>query len=147
MSEIQFPSDCSSTGSGYSIAPGTWNQELHQWTPLPSLYDFDYKSLPLSEEETIRLLHIQRNRINKTSRFTLIACKLKEAPRYQAVSYVWGSNRRTSSLHFSNGRALWITHNLGVALEYVVPRCSTGYLWIDQICMLFTLKPARDHRY
>lgn len=96
--------------------------------------NFKYALLPLPFPTSIRLLSVQWSGTAKETTFDLVAFTLEDAPPYQAVSYVWGSDKRDRSLTLANGHTLWITENLETALEYVVKQCSTGYLWIDQLC-------------
>lgn len=108
--------------------------------------NFDYASLPLPSQESIRLLSVQHvDCTNETTietpteiKLDLVAFTLAGAPSYQAVSYVWGSNTRDRRLTLACRQPLWITENLQVALESVVKHCSTGHLWIGQLCTFHT---------
>jgi hypothetical protein len=112
-----------------------------------ALTNFDYASLPLPTIDSIRLLSVKNDPITKTVELSLVAFTLSAVPPYDAVSYVWGSNSRTRCLRLSNNDALWITENLELTLEYVIPRCSTGFLWIGQLCMLLVSQIKRVAAY
>ncbi|KAL8711719.1 MAG: hypothetical protein Q9220_003890 [cf. Caloplaca sp. 1 TL-2023] len=68
----------------------------------------------------------------------------KESPKYQALSYTWGSTDDPSEISIvetqnegftgSWGR-LAVTHNLGVALRYLRSEAATRDIWIDAICV------------
>lgn len=61
---------------------------------------------------------------------TLSACRTL----YQAVSYAWGDPNRSHSMNLNGQQSLAITETLATALSRLTRMCSTGYLWIDQIC-------------
>ena len=46
---------------------------------------------PLSSENTIRILRLEPGGYNDPICCTLIEVKLDEQPRYEAISYAWGS--------------------------------------------------------
>lgn len=98
--------------------------------------NFDYTAVPLSTDDSIRLIAVQHDAVSEEPIFDLKVYSLSSIPEYHAVSYVWGSNIRSRQLHLPNNQTIWITENLELALKYVVPRCSSGLLWIDQLCML-----------
>ena len=54
---------------------------------------------------------------------------------YQAVSYFWGDPIQDHSLKINGQHYLPITKSLAVALPQLTQICSTGFLWIDQICI------------
>jgi hypothetical protein len=66
--------------------------------------------------------------------FSLFHTTTKAAPRYDTVSYVWGPPHRTKELWLQDGTAILITEALEAALPHITIH-STGYLWIDQICI------------
>ncbi|OAG04395.1 HET-domain-containing protein [Paraphaeosphaeria sporulosa] len=67
--------------------------------------------------------------------YSLIESTLDQAPHYEALSYVWGTSDRNETITLNDGKLLYITKPLKEALAFVERQCSTGYLWIDQICI------------
>ena len=65
---------------------------------------------------------------------TLETVRLEDAPPYFALSYVWGSTERVTSL-YCNGQVLPITRNLAVALNALFYRFEKAYVWVDAICI------------
>jgi heterokaryon incompatibility protein (HET) len=96
--------------------------------------DFDYRRQPLSSHSSIRLISVQYDSTSNMPSFDLVTFSLDDAPKYSAVSYVWGRSERTHSLRLPGFKDLWITKSLATALEYLPRHCRTGFLWIDQIC-------------
>lgn len=112
--------------------------------------NFNYASLPLPSLDSIRVLRFKYNASTREAtekrtegtakemtkaKFDIVAFDLDDAPPFHAVFYVWGSDIRDRPLTLASRQNLWITENLETALESVVKHCSTGYLWIDQLCM------------
>lgn len=101
-----------------------------------------YQYLPLNaESEDIRLLTLQRSQdigFDDPVHCSISHVSLREIgePRYETISYVWGSARETASI-FLNGRELTVPKSAEQAL-----RCmrlhDTGRereLWIDAVCI------------
>lgn len=65
----------------------------------------------------------------------MIETTFDQAPAYETLSYVWGTTDRNKTVPLRNGKLLRITKLLKEALPFVETQCSTGYLWIDQICI------------
>lgn len=63
----------------------------------------------------------------------------EDTPKYEALSYVWGSTNNLSSVHVfhaRNGNAtLPVTQNLATALPYLRYRFRRRTMWIDAICI------------
>ena len=60
--------------------------------------------------------------------FDLITMALDKAPKYEPVSYVWGSGDREARLPFLTGGSVKITQRLSNSLKELSKECSTGYL-------------------
>jgi hypothetical protein len=122
-------------------------QKVESADPVPqsARVNFDYRSLPLPTKDSIRLLSLQHKSFTNSPEYSLVAFTLEDAPPYDALSYVWGSNVRDRSLLLPDNKILYITKNLETALDYVLPRCSAGYLWIDQICMFVVSHTHKVH--
>lgn len=110
--------------------------------PLPfGLGVLDY------ERKQIRLLRLAPRDIAAQ----LICCNvevfdLEAAPVFQAVSYEWGSREKECSIRV-NGKLVVIRHNLAHFLDMFQCRPdSTGYLWIDQICIDQSSTVERNHQ-
>ena len=93
----------------------------------------------LETHHSIRLLNIIPIKVDTAEeprwRYKLITTNTQDAPAYETLSYVWGTSSRNESLELSNGTLLRTTKTLEQALPNIANQCSTGYLWIDQICI------------
>ena len=69
------------------------------------------------------------------SHYSIIQTTLEQAPAYETLSYVWGTNHQDQIVTLKDGKFLRITRPLKEALPLVEKQCKTGYLWIDQICI------------
>ena len=65
--------------------------------------------------------------------YSIVHFNLENAPLYEAVSYVWGSPRRSHKIMLMDGRTLYVTTSVAYAMPYLANACQTSYLWIDQI--------------
>lgn len=105
---------------------------------------------PLKTSRNIRLLRVSVSSATTAQRQTAHAptenanrtsYELVEVPlstcsdTYEAVSYAWGNTTQSHSLQINGQYQLPITETLATALPYLTKPCSTGYLWIDQICI------------
>ncbi|KAJ9660012.1 hypothetical protein H2201_007117 [Coniosporium apollinis] len=96
---------------------------------MPVVYQYQ----PLRDESSIRLLKL------KPSGGSELICELLEVsitnpPKYEALSYAWGSGQATSSIQCS-GKPLSVSANCAAALHRLRQRFSSRLLWIDQICI------------
>jgi len=95
---------------------------------------FNYQRL--DTPSSFRLLQIERpDDTNAPCHYSLIQTTFDQAPLYETLSYVWGTSDRGEMMTLRNGKFLRITRLLKEALAFVEKQCSTGYLWIDQICI------------
>ncbi|KAL1637238.1 hypothetical protein SLS58_009425 [Diplodia intermedia] len=104
--------------------------------------NFYYKYQKLESDRHIRLLKIHHGvgpRWKGWKRhgplFSLVHVSLDDLPKFEAVSYVWGSDARWERLPMTNGDAMSITKSVFEALPFLVDESETGFLWIDQICI------------
>jgi hypothetical protein len=112
-------------------------------TPQP----YQYKSL--KQDDEIRLLKVEETSSSpyqQRFKFTLVHSTIDEGPLYETVSYVWGSSLRDRHLPLSDGMVLGINENLEIAILKLARWCSTGYLWIDQICINQASISERNHQ-
>lgn len=107
-----------------------------------------YQYKPLRHEREIRLLKASKvsASIQQPLAFSLIHAIIENVPPYEPISYVWGPDARSHTLALSDGTVLHITENLDHAIADVVRHCSTGYLWIDQICINQADTTERNHQ-
>lgn len=68
--------------------------------------------------------------------FELAVRPLEQAPRYNALSYCWGSGNREESI-LCNGKEFLITKVLVEALKqvFLLDRNGAEWIWVDQICV------------
>ncbi|CAL8574396.1 hypothetical protein XPA_000356 [Xanthoria parietina] len=106
----------------------------------------EYKYTPLDEKAgEIRLLTLLPGRFNAPICVTLETKVLSHAniPKYQALSYAWGSELDRLNIHVVAGRgvqgvksaALSVTRNLFEGLKHLRQTRRSTVLWIDQICV------------
>lgn len=68
---------------------------------------------------------------------------------YEAVSYVWGTNEQNRLLPILDEgtiKYIPITEALEKALPFLSHKCSTGFLWIDQLCIDQDNVKERNHQ-
>ena len=99
------------------------------WRKTPA---YTYKDLDGDDE--IRLLKVTRSQESKFL-YEIVHTNLKDAPDFQAVSYAWGRRTLDSKLPLANGSYLPVTASIQKAIPFLSCHCSTGYLWIDQLCL------------
>ncbi|KAH8585865.1 heterokaryon incompatibility protein-domain-containing protein [Bisporella sp. PMI_857] len=100
-------------------------------------FNNSYQYSTLGKDHEIRLLKLWATPISNQPQynFDLIHTTIHQAPAYEALSYVWGPGLRNQALILDGGSTLYITENLERAISVVSRHCSTGYIWIDQICI------------
>lgn len=121
---------------------------------VPSFYNYvsrqptpqnQYNYRPLTEREDIRLLKVSVPWYGP-SKFAIIHTPLSKAPKFQTVSYHWGSSTHRHTLALEDGKTLPITDSLARAIPKLSKLCTTGYLWIDQICIDQNNIPERNQQ-
>jgi hypothetical protein len=106
-----------------------------------------YEYHPLQQEHEIRLLRVTGTSDSSQQwDFSLIHTTIDHAPPYETISYVWGPNLLNHSLALSTGTVLRINENLERVLNRAVRHCSTGYLWVDQVCISQADTAERNHQ-
>ena len=90
-----------------------------------------YKYKELTGEDEIRLLRLAHGE----QTFAIEHRRVKNVPAYEALSYVWGDDRRRNEFYLADGTVLYLNDNLFEALRYLPRHCGNEYLWIDQICI------------
>jgi hypothetical protein len=110
-----------------SVQPHSRSSPYH-YRPLEAHYEL--RLIKVSREETA-----PKHGHRPTYRYEIIHADLDTStPSYQTVSYVWGVGSRDERLFLSSGAYLLITTTLVTAIHLLSEHCSTGYLWVDQIC-------------
>lgn len=66
---------------------------------------------------------------------TIVITALRDAPQYDALSYVWGNPIRNCYLVLCDGTSVPITRSIAEAVPFLLNTRRTGYLWIDQVCI------------
>ena len=96
-----------------------------------------YSYRKLNTETSFRLLKIEPppDDPNTQCQYSLIETTFEDAPRYETISYLWGTTDRCETVTLKDGESLRVTKPLKEALPFVEFHCSTNYLWIDQICI------------
>ncbi|KAK0647040.1 heterokaryon incompatibility protein-domain-containing protein [Cercophora newfieldiana] len=113
---------------------------------LAVLDPFRYHYRPL-EENQIRVLRLlPPSKVSGSSPDSTIECKiihvlLSDWTPYEALSYAWGSNALTKTIHVKgSGRhfrsgTIRITESLWAALIHLRKASESRDLWIDQLCI------------
>ncbi|PQE29475.1 Heterokaryon incompatibility protein [Rutstroemia sp. NJR-2017a WRK4] len=104
----------------------------------------------LSHDRAIRILEL----LPSVKSQDAIQCRLKEfnlddkksGPKYEAISYVWGSPTGTFPIS-CDGKVLLVTENCLTALYQLRRRARARVLWIDAVCIdQAKTKDATDER-
>ena len=92
-----------------------------------------YAPLTQSSRE-FRVLHILPGRKSQTVKSYLAVVSLYDRPNYEALSYVWGSQKSREPIRLC-GRAVRVTTNLLDALKAVRLPDVERVMWIDALCI------------
>jgi hypothetical protein len=94
-----------------------------------------YHYQKLAGPRHLRLLKLLENSHNGQV-YNLIETLLDAAPAYEAISSVWGDQRKCETLRIqSSCLGIDITSSLKDALSQLRPYSKTRHLWIDQTCI------------
>lgn len=104
-----------------------------------------YKYNELSGKDSIRLMTLQPGRNGDSLHCSLSEVPLRKAPKYEALSYVWGDATITEPI-CCDGSSLYITDTLKIALQRLRLPKSPRLLWIDQICIDQSDTDERGHQ-
>lgn len=93
-----------------------------------------YSYVPFAEDSEIRLLAIMFS--SESVEYMMFIVDLNDAPRYDALSYVWGDPTKTDEV-LVNGATVKITRNLADFLgQFTKFGGANGILiWVDAICI------------
>jgi hypothetical protein len=104
-----------------------------------------YKHKRFSDEDSIRLLQLQPGVFNEDVKITLIEAPLSKLPKYEALSYVWGSPTPDTAIS-CHELELLVTENCVLAMRRLRRRFTTRLLWIDAICIDQTSGEEKQHQ-
>jgi Heterokaryon incompatibility protein (HET) len=99
-----------------------------------SSYYSAYKYRPLVANKEIRLLVIHDGEVDQRLTGSLIHVQLDKVPKYQAISYAWGSDVQDSYFQTAEGY-LPITQSLHSAIRRIRKKDSYITVWADAICI------------
>ncbi|KAN0104244.1 HET domain containing protein [Hyaloscypha variabilis] len=88
----------------------------------------------LQEKDEIRLLHLHPGTGTSPLKCTLHHVQLSDCPRYEALSYQWGSESSPRTIEF-NDQPRHVRSNLYFALQHLRHRRKTRVLWVDALCI------------
>ena len=106
----------------------------------PPSMDIDidpYSYRPLYGDQ-IRLLYLFAGQYHDDLIATLAHVDLNQHPKYEALSYTWGSSFKDCHVSFMIGtgvKKIAITKNLEAALLRLRSVEQTRVMWIDQVCI------------
>lgn len=100
--------------------------------PLSSVNGYPYKPLPTPT--SIRLLKLGPSRGGTPRRAKLIVVDLKNSPKYDCLSYVWGE-RTDPGTCICDNQEVSITRNLAGFLGQYCHKERARPIWIDSICI------------
>jgi hypothetical protein len=104
-----------------------------------------YNHKRFSDQDSIRLLQLQPGAFDDDIRITLIEAPLSKPPKYEALSYVWGSPTPDSAIS-CHGLELLVTENCVLAMRRLRRHIRTRLLWIDAICIDQTSDEEKQHQ-
>ncbi|OJD31814.1 heterokaryon incompatibility protein [Diplodia corticola] len=119
--------------------------------PVPVSSTFQHR--PLTDPRHIRLLRLHPGHfaLRKDApwliEYEIVHVSLDAAPAFEAVSYVWGSSAKSHMVRIlPTNRTLAITEALIQVLAHLNKSSTTGYLWIDQLCINQDDELERNHQ-
>lgn len=101
---------------------------------LPYGYLAPLKYKPLQQTGEVRLLQIEPGTGSEDLCGRLLYTALKDLPRYNALSYTWGSGPRTKHILCDQCK-LPVTENLHEAMRRFRQSDARMTIWIDQVCI------------
>jgi hypothetical protein len=110
-------------------------------------HTFTYHALD-SHTDEIRLISLEPCDLSQGDSqvaCTLITAKLSENPKYEALSYMWGSLSNSATITV-DGQGLAVGENLWLALRQLRLGASRRTIWIDAICINQADTTERNHQ-
>jgi len=93
-----------------------------------------YQYSPLLSETSIRLLELRPREGNDSLECALHETELENAPKYEAISYVWGDPANRVNI-LCDGKTIGITQNLYDVLLRLRFEDRSRIVWADAICI------------
>jgi len=121
----------------------TESQEQSPPNHLSVALQSEYEYTALGSTTSFRLVVLKPGNELGPIKCNLKALRMEEAPIYEALSYVWGSNERTHTMSCNNA-PMKITKSLDTALRILRKLSQSRRLWIDQICIDQNNVPERS---
>jgi hypothetical protein len=104
-----------------------------------------YQHKRFSDQDSIRLLQLQPGAFEDDISITLLEAPLLKPPKYEALSYVWGSPTPDTAIS-CHGLELLVTKNCVLAMRRLRQRSKIRLLWIDAICIDQTSGEEKQHQ-
>lgn len=105
----------------------------------------EYKHEPLQNSQSIRVLKLYPGRAEAPLRGSLLEVYLDHAPKYEAISYTWGSLISKDEIE-CDSKVIRITQNCSETLRRLRHLISIRLLWIDSICIAQNSYQERNHQ-
>ncbi|KAM5355058.1 hypothetical protein ACJ41O_001704 [Fusarium nematophilum] len=101
---------------------------------LDGIPDYAYENLAEGE---IRLVQIYLDPITRKPKYRLVKAALEKAPRYHAISYVWGSAERTHALVIDDAWLQTTATTFEILHDHALfwCTCPEDFFWIDFLCI------------
>lgn len=94
----------------------------------------------------VRLVHLEPARnVSEPPQCNLSIASLDDAPRYEALSYVWGNSNVRKPIRLQ-GEAFQVTFNLEAALRRLRLPDRARVIWIDALCINQNHVEERNHQ-
>lgn len=116
---------------------------------MADLLDDNFLYAPLDQDSRqIRLLVLHAGSLGSPIEFCLETASFengKPSPRYEALSYEWGSSTTCKAI-FSNDCPIQVRENLWYALDALRHATESRVLWIDALCINQNDISERNHQ-
>lgn len=100
---------------------------------------------PLQGVDEIRLLHIEPGLWDSNPRCAISHHRLSQCPRFEALSYVWGSEEKPCKIGCGEGGTLAVTRNCFAAIKRL-RKLGSLVVWIDAVCINQENNLERGHQ-
>lgn len=104
-----------------------------------------YRHRSLQDNQSIRVLQLLPSLFAGPLRCRLSEVSMIDPPRYEALSYAWGSPEAKEEIICGN-RTIYVTENCAHALRRLRRRHVPRTLWIDSICIDQKSPRERNHQ-
>jgi hypothetical protein len=102
--------------------------DSYRYQPLPPIAEIG-RTPPFT-----RIITLAPGISTDALRCSLTTIDIEDAPRYEALSYVWGRGQAESPM-WCEGRPIFITANLDAALRHLRLPTQARRLWVDALCI------------